>query len=52
MLPEALVSRDDLRDFGLALLTTETCFKLARGPLIRAIGDHRRILFSFSLACK
>jgi GntR family transcriptional regulator len=52
MLPEALVSRDNLRDFGLALLTTETCFKSAGGALIRAIGDHRRIPFSFSLARK
>jgi hypothetical protein len=52
MLPEALVSRDNLRDFGLALLTTETCFKSAGGTPICGIGDHRRIPFSFSLARK
>jgi GntR family transcriptional regulator len=52
MLPNDVVERNDLRDFGPALLITETCFNAAGMPVIYAIDYHRGSHFSFSLARK
>lgn len=52
MLPNDVVERNDLRDFGPALLITETCFNAAGIPVIYAIDYHRGSHFSFSLARK
>jgi GntR family transcriptional regulator len=52
MLPNDVVERNDLRDFGPALLITETCFNAAGMPVIYAIDFHRGSHFSFSLARK
>jgi GntR family transcriptional regulator len=52
MLPTDVVERNDLRDFGPALLITETCFNAAGIPVIYAIDYHRGSHFSFSLARK
>jgi GntR family transcriptional regulator len=52
MLPEDVVERNDLRDFGPALLITETCFSAAGVPVIYAIDYHRGSHFSFSLVRK
>lgn len=52
MLPDDVVERNDLRDFGPALLITETCFNAAGMPVIYAIDYHRGSHFSFSLARK
>lgn len=52
MLPTEVVERNDLRDFGPALLITETCFNAAGVPVIYAIDYHRGSHFSFSLARK
>lgn len=52
MLPDEVIQRNDLRDFGPALLITETCFNAAGVPVIYAIDYHRGSHFSFSLARK
>ncbi|MDQ0322468.1 GntR family transcriptional regulator [Pararhizobium capsulatum DSM 1112] len=52
MLPDDVVERNDLRDFGPALLITETCFSAAGVPVIYAIDYHRGSHFSFSLVRK
>jgi GntR family transcriptional regulator len=52
MLPTDVVERNDLRDFGPALLITETCFNAAGIPVVYAIDYHRGSHFSFSLARK
>jgi GntR family transcriptional regulator len=52
MLPDDVVERNDLRDFGPALLITETCFNAAGIPVIYAVDYHRGSHFSFSLARK
>ncbi|PWE55790.1 GntR family transcriptional regulator [Metarhizobium album] len=50
MLPDDVVGRNDLRDFGPALLITETCFDTSGMPVIYAIDYHRGSHFTFSLA--
>ena len=52
VLPNDVVERNDLRDFGPALLITETCFNAAGIPVIYAIDYHRGSHFVFSLARK
>lgn len=52
MLPEDVVARHDLADFGPALLIRETCFNPAGVPVIYAIDYHRGSHFSFSLVRK
>lgn len=52
MLPEDVVDRNDLRDFGPALLITETCFNAAGIPVVYAIDYHRGSHFKFSLVRK
>lgn len=52
MLPDEVVARNDLRDFGPALLITETCFSAAGLPVIYAIDYHRGSHFTFSLVRK
>lgn len=52
MLPDDVVERHDLRDFGPALLITETCFTAAGVPVNYAIDYHRGSHFSFSLTRK
>lgn len=52
MLPEVVVERNDLRDFGPALLITETCFNDAGVPVIYAMDYHRGSHFSFSFLRK
>jgi len=52
MLPGDVVERNDLRDFGPALLITETCFNAVGIPVIYAIDYHRGSHFSFSLVRK
>ncbi|KQY12587.1 GntR family transcriptional regulator [Rhizobium sp. Root482] len=52
MLPDDVVERNDLRDFGPALLITETCYSAAGVPVVLAIDYHRGSHFSFSLARK
>lgn len=51
-LPDEVIERNDLRDFGPALLITETCFNAAGIPVIYAIDYHRGSHFSFSFARK
>ncbi len=52
MLPEDVVERNDLRDFGPALLIRETCFNANGVPVVYAVDYHRGSHFSFSLARK
>lgn len=52
MLPDDVVERNDLRDFGPALLITETCFNIAGMPVVYAIDYHRGSHFTFSLVRK
>ncbi|OCP36002.1 GntR family transcriptional regulator [Ensifer sp. LC163] len=52
MLPDDVIERHDLRDFGPALLITETCFTAAGVPVNYAIDYHRGSHFSFSLTRK
>ncbi|MCR6497880.1 GntR family transcriptional regulator [Shinella sp. CPCC 101442] len=52
MLPDDVVERHGLRDFGPALLITETCFNAAGVPVNYAIDYHRGSHFSFSLTRK
>ena len=52
MLPEDVVERHALRDFGPALLITETCFNAAGAPVNYAVDYHRGSHFSFSLTRK
>ena len=52
MLPDDVVERHGLRDFGPALLITETCFNAAGTPVNYAIDYHRGSHFSFSLTRK
>ncbi|RDJ03787.1 GntR family transcriptional regulator [Rhizobium grahamii] len=52
MLPDDVVARNDLRDFGPALLITETCFNAAGVPVNYAIDYHRGSHFTFSLVRK
>ena len=52
MLPDEVVERNDLRDFGPALLIRETCFNASGVPVVYAIDYHRGSHFSFSLARK
>lgn len=50
LLPEAVRQRDDLANFGPALLIRETCFNMQGEPVNYAIDYHRGSHFSFSLA--
>lgn len=52
MLPQDVVERHGLKDFGPALLITETCFNAAGLPVNYAIDYHRGSHFSFSLTRK
>lgn len=52
MLPDEVIERNDLRDFGPALLITETCFNADGKPVVYAIDYHRGSHFSFSLVRK
>lgn len=52
MLPEDVVERHDLRDFGPALLIAETCFDAAGRPVNYALDYHRGSHFTFSLVRK
>lgn len=52
MLPDDVVERNDLRDFGPALLITETCFNATGVPVVYAVDYHRGSHFSFSLVRK
>lgn len=52
MLPDDVVQRNDLRDFGPALLIRETCFNAAAKPVVHALDYHRGSHFAFSLARK
>ncbi|USJ27271.1 GntR family transcriptional regulator [Ensifer adhaerens] len=52
MLPHDIVERHGLKDFGPALLITETCFNAAGAPVNYAIDYHRGSHFSFSLVRK
>ena len=50
MLPQDVVDRNDLRNFGPALLITETCFNATGTPVVYALDYHKGSHFSFSLA--
>ena len=52
MLPDDVVERHDLRDFGPALLIAETCFDAAGKPVNYALDYHRGSHFTFSLVRK
>lgn len=52
MLPQDVIDRHGLRDFGPALLITETCFNAAGEPVNYAVDYHRGSHFSFSLTRK
>jgi len=52
LLPVEVVDRHGLKDFGPALLITETCFNAAGAPVNYAIDYHRGSHFSFSLVRK
>ncbi|WP_181706113.1 GntR family transcriptional regulator [Chthonobacter rhizosphaerae] len=52
LLPEDVAARNDLRDFGPALLITETCFSADGEPVIYALDYHRGDAFSFSFVRK
>ena len=52
LLPDEVVERHDLRDFGPALLIREVCFNAAGTPVTYAIDYHRGSHFSFSLVRK
>lgn len=52
MLPDDAVERHGLRDFGPALLITETCFNAAGEPVNYAVDYHRGSHFTFSLTRK
>lgn len=51
-LPQDVVERHGLHDFGPALLIAETCFDAAGRPVSYAFDYHRGSHFSFSLARK
>ncbi|MBZ9761543.1 GntR family transcriptional regulator [Mesorhizobium sp. CA8] len=51
-LPDEIVQRNDLRDFGPALLITETCFDGTGTPVVHAAVYHRGSHFAFSFARK
>lgn len=51
-LPDEVIERNDLRDFGPALLIAETCFNAAGMPVNYAMDYHRGSHFSFSFARK
>jgi GntR family transcriptional regulator len=52
LLPDDVVKRHDLADFGPALLIAETCFNAAGEPVIYAVDYHRGSHFTFSLVRK
>ncbi len=52
MLPNDVVERHDLREFGPALLIAETCFDAAGRPVNYALDYHRGSHFTFSLVRK
>ncbi|MGD9478390.1 GntR family transcriptional regulator [Shinella sp. G-2] len=52
MLPVEVVERHGLKDFGPALLITETCFNAAGAPVNYALDYHRGSHFSFSMVRK
>lgn len=52
MLPDDVIERNDLRDFGPALKIVETCFNAAGEPVNHAIDYHRGSHFSFTLVRK
>ena len=52
MLPDEVIQRNDLSDFGPALLICETCFNAAGVPVVYALDYHRGSHFSFSFARK
>nr|WP_245418748.1 GntR family transcriptional regulator [Mesorhizobium sp. WSM3864] len=49
-LPDEIVQRNDLRDFGPALLIAETCFDATGTPVVYAAVYHRGSHFAFSFA--
>jgi len=52
LLPDEVVERHDLHDFGPALLIREVCFNAAGTPVTYAIDYHRGSHFSFSFVRK
>lgn len=52
LLPVEVVDRHGLKDFGPALLITETCFNAAGAPVNYALDYHRGSHFSFSMVRK
>lgn len=52
MLPPDVIERNELQNFGPALLIVETCFSPAGVSVIYAIDYHRGSHFSFSLVRK
>ncbi len=52
MLPDPVIERHDLRDFGPALLIREICYNNAGRPVVYAVDYHRGSHFSFTLARK
>lgn len=52
MLPDEVVQRNDLGNFGPALAIRETCFNATGVPVVYAIDYHRGSHFAFSLARK
>lgn len=52
LLPEGVVERHDLRDFGPALVIEETAFTQAGLPVIRAADYHKGSHFAFDFARK
>lgn len=51
-LPQEVIERNDLSDYGPALLITETCYNAAGEPVIYAMDYHRGSHFSFSFIRK
>lgn len=52
LLPDDVVSANQLQDFGPALLISETCFNGAGEPVNYAMDYHRGSHFSFSFVRK
>lgn len=50
MLPDEVVTRYDLADFGPAFLITETCFDTQGAPVLYAADYHRGSSFTFNFA--
>lgn len=52
LLPQEVIEKNDLSDFGPALLITETCFNAVGEPVVYAMDYHRGSHFSFSFIRK